>query len=131
MLHTVPAILWAWLAGDPATTHADVRGGVERALRLGGDADSTAAVAAALAGCAGGAAAVPGDWLAGLWEWPRGERWMRRCAAALAPAATLPPPDRAAALRSLRVSPGAVPARNAIFLAAVLAHALRRLAPPW
>ncbi|NNJ27586.1 ADP-ribosylglycohydrolase family protein [Alienimonas chondri] len=168
VLHTVPAILWAWLAG--ATAHSnglparrasvgrasgdtsqppsaapradacasgwyepsqEMRDGIERALRLGGDADSTAAVVGALAGCAGGTAALPAEWLAGLLEWPRGERWMRRCADRLADAPTESAVDRAAALRSLRVSPGAVPARNAAFLALVLGHALRRLAPPW
>ena len=100
-----------------------------RAVRLGGDADSTAAIAGALAGCAGGAAAVPADWLAGLWEWPRGEPWFRRCADHLATAET--PAARAAAVQDLRVPPWAVPLRNAAFWAVVLAHALRRLAPPY
>ena len=171
VLHTVPAILWAWLAGrsappdrlparrasvgrasgvtsrpPPAAPGADacasgwyesgetLRRGVERALSLGGDADSTAAVVGALAGCAGGPAALPADWLAGLCEWPRGVDWMRRCAAILEDARRaggLAAPARTAALRSLRVPPGAVPLRNALFLAVVLAHGFRRLAPPW
>ena len=126
VVHTVPAALWAWLAGDAG----DVRGATTRAAGLGGDADSTAAVAAALAGCAGGAAAVPADWLAGLWEWPRGEPWLRRCAAALAGVAAAGAADPAA-VRALRVPPGAVPARNAAFLAVVLAHAARRALPPY
>ena len=126
VLHTVPAVLWAWLSGPPD----DLRGGVERALTLGGDADSTAAAVGALAGCTGGAAAVPADWLAGLWEWPRGEPWLRRCAAALADAAESGAPDPAA-VRALRVPVGATPVRNGLFLAAVLAHAARRLAPPY
>jgi len=136
VLHTVPAILWAWLAGDPANqegpaTRADVRGGVERAVRLGGDADSTAAVVGGLAGIAGGAAAVPAEWLAGLREWPRGEAWMRRTAATLERSTRLSSAERSSALRALRVPPGAVPARNAVFLSVVLAHAVRRLGPPW
>ena len=126
VLHTVPAILWAWLAGGPAT-RTDGRGGIERALSLGGDADSTAAVVGALAGCAGGTAAVPADWLAGLWERPRGEVWLRRCAAALAD----PGRPRGRVPKALRVPFGAVPVRNAAFLAVVLAHAARRLGPPY
>ncbi|QDT15211.1 ADP-ribosylglycohydrolase family protein [Alienimonas californiensis] len=131
VLHTVPAALWAWLAGEPAETADDVRGGIERALSLGGDADSTAAIVGGLAGCAGGTAAIPADWREGLWEWPRGAEWMRRCAAELASAADASAERRAAALGELRVPPGAVPARNAAFLVVVLAHALRRLGPPW
>ncbi|MFH5806399.1 ADP-ribosylglycohydrolase family protein [Alienimonas sp. DA493] len=131
VLHTVPAIFWAWLAGEPAATAADVRGGLERALSLGGDADSTAAAVGGLAGTAGGTAAIPAGWLAGLWERPRGAAWMRRCATQLGAAGRSPAAERAAALRALRVPVGAVPARNAAFLIVVLGHALRRLGPPW
>ncbi|MEM9704120.1 MAG: ADP-ribosylglycohydrolase family protein, partial [Planctomycetota bacterium] len=108
-----------------------MRHGIERALSLGGDADSTAAVVGALTGCSGGSAVVPGDWRDGLWEWPRGERWMRRAAATLAKSPAHTPPQRTAATCSLHVPPGAVPLRNGVFLTVVLAHALRRLAPPW
>src|SRR5262245_44787221 len=62
----------------------DFRGVVGSVIALGGDTDTTGATAGALAGTTVGAAAIPVDWLAGLCEWPRSTRWLRRLAVALA-----------------------------------------------
>ncbi len=77
--HTVPVALYCWLRAPD-----DVRGTVERAVRLGGDTDTVAAIAGGLAGACAGARAVPSEWLTGLWETPRSVAWIRRLAARLA-----------------------------------------------
>ena len=114
--HTVPACLYAWLLHG-----TDVRAAVESVVLVGGDADTTGAVAGALAGATGGASAVPADWLDGIAEWPRSTAWVRRLAGRLADG-----PDRPVPL----FWPGLV-VRNAVFLAVVLAHGFRRLLPPY
>jgi ADP-ribosylglycohydrolase len=74
-LHTVPVALFAWMRhGD------DFRAVVTHVVRCGGDTDSTAAIAGAIAGAGLGERAIPPSWLAGIVEWPRGVAWMRaRC----------------------------------------------------
>src|SRR5262249_6017629 len=64
--HTVPVALYCWLryAGDYRRT-------VEEAIALGGDSDTTGAIAGAMAGATLGTAAIPGDLLDGLAAWPR------------------------------------------------------------
>jgi hypothetical protein len=102
---------------------------VEEAIALGGDADTTGAIAGALAGATAGASAIPGEWLDGLLEWPRSVRWMRALSARLAEQF---PGEGAGPHRGpLRLLwPGLLP-RNLLFLALVLAHGFRRLLPPY
>ncbi len=124
VLHTVPIALHAWLR-QPAAYRAIVT----EVVALGGDIDTVAAIAGGLAGTTVGGAGLPADWLAGLWEWPRSAAWIRRLAAALASAF----PDGRAQGPAPTVPlcwPG-LALRNPLFLAIVLGHGLRRLAPPY
>jgi ADP-ribosylglycohydrolase len=122
--HTVPVALYSWLRHP-----GEFRQAVEEVIALGGDADSTGAVVGALAGATAGAGGIPGEWLGGLLEWPRSVRWMRRLAARLAErfAAAAEP----AGHRPLLLFWPGLLARNLLFLTAVLAHAFRRLLPPY
>jgi ADP-ribosyl-[dinitrogen reductase] hydrolase len=122
--HTVPLALYCWLRH-----HNDFRWAVEEVIALGGDADSTGAVGGGIAGATLGAAAIPAAWRDGLLEWPRSVAWMRRLAERLArqfPAGGRPVRQGPVPL----FWPGLI-ARNVLFLAAVLAHGLRRLLPPY
>jgi ADP-ribosylglycohydrolase len=121
---TVPLALYCWLRHP-----GDFRQAVEEVIALGGDADSTGAVLGGIAGATLGAGGIPGEWLDGLLEWPRSVAWMRRLADRLArqfPAGGLP--VRQGPL--LLFWPGLIP-RNLLFLSVVLAHAFRRLLPPY
>jgi len=108
---TVPAALWAWGAhrGDPAAA-------IEAAVRLGGDTDSVAAIAGALAGAEDGAAALPGAWLQQLRDWPLTRAHLDALAGALCGGPL--PRDR-----TLLALP-----RNLVAGVALGVHALRRLA---
>jgi ADP-ribosylglycohydrolase len=113
--HTVPAVLYAWLRWP-----REFRRPVEELIALGGDADTTGAIAGALAGASCGASAIPPEWLR-LCEWPRSVGWMRSLARRLAATGQRPVPLFWPALWP----------RNLLFLAVVLAHLLRRLFPPY
>lgn len=124
--HTVPVALHA------AWRHEEMREAVLNAVRCGGDTDSVAAIVGSIVGARTGAEGVPVEWLTALFEWPRGEAYMHRAAQALASA-------RGGAAGGSgeievewpRANFAGVLARNTFFLAAVLAHGLRRLAPPY
>jgi ADP-ribosylglycohydrolase len=121
---TVPVALYMWLRSP-----GNYRAAVEEVIRLGGDTDSTGAVVGALVGATAGTAVIPGDWLAGLVEWPRSAAWMRSLAARLSELfATTQPRQPRPALRLFW--PGLIP-RNLFFLAIVLLHGFRRLLPPY
>jgi len=124
VLHTVPAALFCWLASP-----GDFRRSMEAILRMGGDADSTGAIAGGLAGATVGACGIPEEWVAGIWDWPRSVAWMKRLAERLAETF----PERGAGVPRGPVPlfwPAIVP-RNLLFLAVALAHGSRRLAPPY
>jgi ADP-ribosylglycohydrolase len=120
MYHSVPVVLFAFLRhlGDYEET-------VRSVIELGGDADTTGAIAGALAGAAVGMDGIPRRWIDGLAEWPRTTAWMVRLA------------HRLAALEEGRSPgpeplfwPGIIP-RNILFLLVVLGHGFRRPFPPW
>lgn len=118
--HTVPVALFCWLR-----YRNNFRQAVESAICLGGDTDSVGAIVGALSGAALGPEAIPADWINGLVDWPCSTAWINRLAEQLA-----------AAESDSKVSP--LPLfwpgfflRNPIFLAVVLAHGFRRLAPPY
>lgn len=115
--HTVPIVAYAWFrhCGDFAATLTAV-------LDCGGDADTTGAIAGALAGTVTGASGIPQAWIDGLAEWPRGVRVLSEIADRLATGAPAPP------VRYFW--PGLIP-RSALFLLIVLLHGFRRLAPPY
>lgn len=116
--HTVPVALYAWLRWP-----GQFRQVVEEVIALGGDTDTTGAIAGALAGATCGAAGIPEAWLKGLLEWPRSVVWMRRLAECLAQPFT----ER----KAPRLFWPALGPRNALFLIVVLLHAFRRLLPPY
>lgn len=112
--HTVPICLHAWLRSPH-----DFRSVVGDVVALGGDADTTGAIAGALAGATVGASQLPADWLA-IADWPRSLAWIRALGARVA--------DRGS---PLRLWWPAIPLRNAVFAAIVVATGVRRLLPPY
>jgi len=119
--HSVPVALYAWLR-HPVNFSAALESG----LNCGGDTDTVGAIVGALAGASCGDHAIPAEWLTGIAEWPRSCTLMRRVAGRLAAQQTASQP-----LGPLRYFwPGLIP-RNLLFLAAVLVHGFRRLAPPY
>lgn len=119
--HSVPFALYAWWRH-----RGDFRATVEACVRAGGDTDTTAAMAGALAGTDVGEEGIPAEWREGLLEWPRTRRHFRTLADRLALASET-------GQRQFKVRtcwPGLLP-RNLLLLVAVLAHGFRRLLPPW
>jgi ADP-ribosyl-[dinitrogen reductase] hydrolase len=119
--HTVPVAVYAWYSH-----FADFERTLSAVLNCGGDTDTAGAVAGALAGAVVGEAGIPRDWVKGIVDWPRGPTVMRAIADRLAASemdGTVDPPVR-------YFWPGLFP-RNLLFLIVVLAHGLRRLAPPY
>jgi ADP-ribosylglycohydrolase len=112
--HTVPICLHAWLRAP-----RDFRRVVTDVIALGGDADTTGAIAGALAGGAAGAAGIPPEWLA-IADWPRSPAYLRALGARVF-----------ARGRPLCLWWPALPLRNAIFAAIALGIGLRRLLPPY
>lgn len=119
--NTVPAALFC------ALRYAGFREAVEQVIMLGGDSDTTAAVTGGIAGAMHGAGAIPREWLAGLLEVP-GVPWARGIADELA--ATLPDGGGRRS-RSTALWWASRPPRGVLLLCSVLAHALRRLLPPY
>ena len=119
---TVPVAAYAWLRhfGSFEAT-------LQAVLECGGDSDTVGAITGAIAGAAVGEAAIPAAWVAGIADWPRGVSLLRRLGdrlAELEPAGGLP-------AAPVRYFWPALALRNAFFLVVVLAHGLRRLAPPY
>jgi ADP-ribosylglycohydrolase len=112
--HTVPICLHAWMRSP-----YDFRRSVGDVVLLGGDTDTTAAIVGALAGATVGEAGIPTEWLAIL-DFPRSLPWLRRLAVRLA--------ERSG---PARLWWPAIPLRNALFGAVVLATGFRRLLPPY
>ena len=119
--HTVPVVIYAWLRH-----YGDFRGTVEAVLDCGGDADTTGAIAGALAGATVGASRIPGDWLAGIADWPRSVGLLRRVAGRLARQQ-----EEKQTLGPVSYCWVGILPRNLLFLTIVLAHGFRRLAPPY
>ena len=115
MLHTVPCVLQVVFRFP-----GDFAAGLREIICAGGDTDTAGAIYGGIAGARLGKGALPGDALAGIVEWPRTVGWIERLAEALA--AGEKPPGY--------FVPGIV-LRNAAFMAIVLAHGFRRLAPPY
>jgi ADP-ribosyl-[dinitrogen reductase] hydrolase len=122
--HTVPLALYCWLRSP-----GDFHRAVEEVIALGGDADTTGAIAGGLAGATAGARGIPAEWIAGLLEWPRSVTWMRALARRLAE--QFPAEGTGRRQRPLPLFwPGLLP-RNLLFLLLVLGHGFRRLLPPY
>ena len=119
--HTVPVVLFAFLRhlGDFDST-------VKSVIALGGDTDSTGAIAGALAGAAAGYEGISPCLVYGIVEWPRSVSWMKHLAERLA----LSGSGGASRGQISLFWPGLIP-RNLLFLITVLIHGFRRLLPPY
>lgn len=124
ILHTVPAALFCWLR-HPNDFHA----AVEEVIRLGGDADTTAAIVGGLAGATLGREAIPSPWLEGMTEWPRSQGWIRELGVRLH--RQFPSEGSPQTQQPLSLPWILLPIRNAVFLFIVLGHGFRRLLPPY
>jgi ADP-ribosylglycohydrolase len=118
---SVPVALHSWLRHP-----RDCRLAVMSVVQCGGDTDTTAAIVGAIVGSGVGRTGIPQEWVNRIWEWPRSVGWMERLAAATDKAVKTGTP-----LRPPWVTPVVGLARNAFFLAVVLAHVARRLLPPY
>jgi len=123
MYHSVPAALHG-LFSHPR----DCAAAVTAVIRCGGDTDTVAAITGAIVGAGVGKSGIPERWLAELWDWPRGVRWIETVAERAASAAAR---GRGGSHNALYISPWWLLARNLGFLLIVLAHGFRRLAPPY
>ncbi len=119
--HTAPVVLHAWLSHQ-----ADVQAAITSVIKCGGDADSTAAIVGGICGAAAGEEGIPAKLLEGIWEWPRSVHWMKQLSAAVAESAGSASPVAPPKAPFYKVLP-----RNVLFLAVVLFHGFRRLAPPY
>lgn len=126
ILHTVPVVLFAWLKAE-----GDYRTAVEDVIRLGGDADTTGAIAGGLAGLSSGVRGIPTEWIDGVRDWPRSIKWLKSLAGALAACSLEASEPAGAANSALSPSYFAQAARNGIFGSLVLLHGFRRLLPPY
>jgi hypothetical protein len=119
--HTVPVALYAFLKhlGSFEKTVMEV-------IALGGDTDSTGAIAGALAGAAVGVEGIPARWLDSLVEWPRSVDWLIRLAGRMADIALKETSRGPEPL----FWPFVIP-RNLFYLVVVLVHGFRRLLPPY
>lgn len=121
MLHTLPAVLHVWLRHQD-----DYDGGVKEMIRLGGDADSTAAIVGGIIGARVGPEGIPQTLRSNLIDWPRSPAMIEKVARRLAHSRLTGTP-----MREVRSFMFAAPLRNLLFLAVVLTHGFRRLLPPY
>jgi hypothetical protein len=119
--HTVPIVTYAWWRH-----YGDFRSTLESVLDCGGDTDTSGAIAGALAGATVGENGIPQPWLKGVVDWPRSVGLLRLVAERLAQQQHSGKP-----LEPVSYCWPAVVPRNLLFLAVVLAHGFRRLAPPY
>jgi ADP-ribosyl-[dinitrogen reductase] hydrolase len=119
--HTLPAVLFSWLSSP-----ADFTQCIERALDLGNDTDTTAALAGGLCATLTGPSGVPANYLRRMLDFPRSARYMRKLGAALEHSAEtseiVNPP--------LLLWP-LLPLRNIFLIAVLLIHVVRRALPPY
>jgi ADP-ribosylglycohydrolase len=120
--HTVPCVLQVWFRYS-----SDFSGGLQEIVSAGGDTDTTGAILGAIIGAQVGKEGIPASWLNGIVEWPKTINWMERLGVAVA--RTLAGHGESSRCPGY-FAPGIV-IRNLVFLFLVLAHGLRRLAPPY
>lgn len=124
-LHTVPVAIHAWLCSPN-----DYRQSVTSIINCGGDADTTAAIVGGIVGAGVGRDGIPQEWLDGIQDWPRSVTWIEHLAQELADT-LLPQALAKTSNKAPRINPIGVVLRNLAFLAIVLFHGFRRLAPPY
>ena len=121
MYHTLPCVMQTWLRHQ-----SDFRSGLEDIISAGGDTDTTGAILGGIIGAGVGKSGIPEEFLQGIMEWPRSVGWMEQLGSRIVP---LCEGDTTVTVQPLFV-PGVL-IRNVAFLIVVLAHGLRRLAPPY
>ncbi|MBK7003324.1 MAG: ADP-ribosylglycohydrolase family protein [Rhodoferax sp.] len=127
VLHSVPFALLAWYHH-----FGDYRATIETITQAGGDVDTVAAIAGALAGATSGTDGIPQTWLKHLTDWPHSTGYMRELATGLAACDSPQPnsPEQEPPAVNTRFSPWLFP-RGILFTTVVLLHGLRRLLPPY
>jgi len=115
-LHTVPICLHAWL-----TNQRDFLATVRAAIECGGDADTTGAIAGALAGSQLGLDSIPNEFRSKLVSAPWSHTWIERIADALVNRDQLRTPVMFSKLAL----------RNLATLAVIFLHIFRRALPPY
>jgi len=119
--HTVPVAVYAWLRH-----FGDFKGTLTAVLDCGGDTDTVGAIVGALQGAVVGEGGIPDEWTQRLVDWPRGRVLLSRIGNRLADHENSDEP-----MGPVGYFWPAVFVRNLVFLAVVLFHGLRRLAPPY
>lgn len=120
--NTVPAVIYAWLR-----YYGDYEQTVSALIHAGGDTDTTAAIAGALAGIYAGEAGIPEQWLQGVKEWPMSVDYLRKLSVALADRKHHPKQ-----IISLKQPPYVfLLCRNILFFCIIMLHGFRRLLPPY
>lgn len=119
--HSVPVVLFAW-----HRHFGDFRLTLEGVLNCGGDADTTGAIAGALAGITTGEAGIPADWINGIVDWPRSIQLCRAVADRLCDLC-----GKGSCGGPVRYFWPGIIVRNPLFLLIVLVHGFRRLFPPY
>jgi ADP-ribosylglycohydrolase len=119
--HTVPVALHAWLSHQQ-----NLEATLVAVIACGGDTDTVASIAGAIAGAGCGLQGIPAPLRERLVEWPRSARWIEMLAQRLAEAI-----ESGGAKPALFLFVPAVLLRNLLFLFVVLFHGLRRLLPPY
>ena len=113
--HTVPVALYAWL-----THYGDYRAGLEAVLNCGGDTDTVGAITGALLALN---SEIPEEWSSGLCDYPISRDYLESLAVAL----ELGPDEITQEIPTFAWI--ALPFRNIVFLAIIVAHVCRRLIP--
>lgn len=120
--YTVPAVIYAWLR-----YYSDYQKTITSLVLAGGDTDTNAAIAGALAGVTVSETGIPKEWLKGVKEWPMTMDYIRKLAIALANKKLNP--NKKTSIKPLNKL--FLLLRNLVFLLIVLVHGLRRLLPPY
>jgi len=115
-LRSVPFAILAWYRH-----FWDFRATIEACVRGGGDTDTNAAIAGALAGVTVGPEEIPHEWIGRLVDFPHSPGYLRSLAEGLA--------GGGAGVRT-GFSPWLFP-RGILFTTLVLAHGFRRMLPPY
>lgn len=120
--NTVPTVIYAWLR-----YYGNYEQTISALIHAGGDTDTTAAIAGALAGIQLGEAGIPAPWLTSVKEWPMSIDYLRKLSSALA--TSKHHPEKTITLRQ----PGYLPllGRNLLFFCIIMLHGFRRLLPPY
>ncbi len=119
--HTVPMSVYSWM-----THYGEFEPTLIAILNCGGDTDTVASIAGALAGVTSGDEAIPKDWVDKINDYPFTTKILKKLAVCLT--------DQQQGIDSEPLKTPFFPlvlARNILFLLVILIHGFRRLAPPY